>query len=184
MSEFGEDLAKILVGAFPTLFFLGRSPSTLSQKYVTHYLNFYDNRFAQSSRFLFYLFNVRQRHQVLKSMSLYVKNHPETISKFSDVISSPNFIHEVNAAMQDHPQGRQARKVMSQVSPFLKAVGSKVPYGPLERNSSMGKLISMVYRFSIPSWFITISPDEVSERGVMREIIEKLLRKIAYERNY
>jgi hypothetical protein len=131
---------------------------------MQHYLHYHDSRFAQNSRFLFYCYDTKQGQQVLTSMALYVKNHPQTFSEFAAVVGDEEFTRDLNTAVA-RPNSKTAKKVISKVSPFLRAVGSQVDYGPLQRNGSMGRMLAMIYRYGLPSFFVTTSPDEVSVRG-------------------
>ena len=61
---------------------------------------------------------------------------------------------------REHVDTPEAAQLAKELRPFIKMCGSTVPFSEAERASSLSELYSMVHMFGLPSWFITVSPDD------------------------
>lgn len=178
INEFNENQI-IMYGAFPHLFPFGRgygSTSLLNSHQTKHLLKQYSNRFSQDSRLLFTLFDQLQRHTTAQTVSMRVKNNPGSFDKFSELIQSTEFKSKVASAVKD-PNTSDAKKIVNAIIPYINLIGGKVPYGPIERSTSITKLYALTFRYGVPSIFLTIAPDDIHNILVLRLCIPSTTNK-------
>ena len=163
MYEF-TDNSELLCLAFPYLFTLGRCypyAGSLKQKYVQHLLLQYDQRFSQDHRLLFLLFNQLQRHKSSYGIHARIRSNPADIASIEEMLDKePNLFRgqppeNVMAEFESDPEFRG--RVMRLLR-FVEIGGSKVPYSPAESKSNLTRLSSMLLKYGLPSWWITLSP--------------------------
>lgn len=174
-NEFTENDV-LFYSAFPHLFPLGRgipSTGTVPEVNVKHMLNQFSNQFVKSSQLIFLLFNQKQRHQVAQSVKARVMSNPESFERFSTTIADDDFQARLTRAAEN-PAGPEARQVLRETLPFMKLCGGKVAYSPIERNESITNLYALVQRFSIPSFFLTLSQDDVHSPMTVRMCIPSI----------
>lgn len=132
INEFTEN-DRLILGSFPHLFILGcgvPKSSSSSKKLHSHYLNQFTGAMAKSSSFVFLLSN-QLRRNATQSVSLRVKNTPETFGKFGNLVKSTTFKRKVKRAMKN-PDGSDAHGVLKAIDPYIQMYGKDVPYRPME----------------------------------------------------
>jgi hypothetical protein len=171
LNEFGDN-KRLFAGAFPELFLtgpdaIGGPRGSLSDKVIHHMLHQFTGVFGRQARFLFTILDQKRRHAVTRIVSSRVKNNPDSLVKFGEIIDSDWFGTLLESALKD-PTGGDARKVLKIVSPHLRLIGRDVPYGPIERKQVAFKLYAMVHRYGLPSMFLTLAPDDQRNPNVLR----------------
>jgi hypothetical protein len=163
MNEFVAN-RDLLYGAFPHLFplrtGLGNRGGSVSCKLVRHMLLQFHGQFARDHLFIFTMFNQRQRHAAARAVAARVHNKPSSFAAFAAVVSAPSFLEQLDRATAE-PDGEDAKTVLRLLGPHIRAAGGAVPYGPVMRANALSQLYAMVHRFGVPSFFVTISPDDV-----------------------
>ncbi|KAI9551001.1 hypothetical protein GHT06_005557 [Daphnia sinensis] len=163
MCEFeGND--RLLYSAFPFLFLLGsglRKPGSVAHRDCRHMLLQLTCNFATCHRFLFCLFDQLQRHAAARAVSARFKNNPESLEKLQAWVADPTFLQDLARAARN-PQHKSARALVARVTPHIKTTSSTVPYSSAQRKASMQHLYALAQHFSMPSLFLTYTPDFAS----------------------
>ena len=163
-----EFTGNVILNGFPYLFLHGtgapRGPDDSSTRRL---LLWHDNRFAIDQRFVFYLYNMKQRWAAAQGVSAKVKSDRSAIESFNELISEQNFESRLQNAVH-HPMSPDARRLMSCVQPLLSASGQRVPFGPAERSSTIARMCALVHFAGLPLWFWTISPSDVDNLLALR----------------
>jgi len=139
--------------------------ATLYDTDARHLLLQYSNAFASETSLLFVLANQKQRHSVLKSVGARVNMN--SFDAFKSFVAEPDFATKLKAAI-DHPRGQEAKEIQQRILPMLSLTGRYVPRGKLERASLVGQLLGMHRRYGPPSYFLTISPDDIRQPTCIR----------------
>lgn len=78
-----------------------------------------------------------------------------------------------------NPASEDAIEINRKFNPYLKMIAPMVPYSEAERNANLTKLYSLIYTFGLPTFWITISPDDafstLSIRLARTDLLGKLL---------
>ena len=173
-SEFSGN-GRRLMEAFWYLFPLQRGlqafEGTIPTYRTKHLMQHLSNRFQRDAGLVFVLANQVQRHTVLKSTNMVVRQ-PRAI-EFVHLANDPAFLDKLKEAYEK-PRSKTAREVMRKILPLLASSARPVPWGAIERGSCIGKLVAMIRRFGPPSLFLTIKPDDVHDPLTIRLTIEHL----------
>ena len=152
---------KHLMEGFWYLFLMGRGlerfEGSINASATRHLMLQFTNRFQSDSGFVLVLANQLQRHTVLRSVSMLVKN--EQSVEFVEYANDPQLRVELEEAASD-VKGPMARKVMRKILPLVAIASRPVPWGAVECGSCIGKLLAMMRRYGPISLFLTMAPDD------------------------
>ena len=59
------------------------------------------------------------------------------------------------------PHGKAAAAFVATMAPFIKLIGAKLPYSPASQAIHLSEIYALVYRFGVPTVYVTISPDDI-----------------------
>ena len=170
MCEF-TDMQALLVGAFPNVFMLGRTypqKNLLSPQEMEHLLLQHTNAAATNRELLFYLFDCKARHRVIKNLATKVKKDPGAFNSYAKLINSVEFKELVKEANQD-PSSKAASQVMQQVLPVL-AFGARnnMMSGVAGDTTILTEGMCMAKRYGPNKTLVTVTPDDINTPGVLR----------------
>ena len=164
VNEF-EDMHELLVSAFPSVFMLGKSypkKSLLDPHQMEHLLLQHTHAAATNKELLFYLFDCKSRHRVIKNLAAKVRKNPTAFNDYAKLVTSQKFREQVCKAAAD-PSSDAAKSVMRMVLPVL-AFGS--------RNSTVSNIagdttmhahgMAMAKRYGPNTSLVTVTPDDVN----------------------
>lgn len=150
---------------FPHLFLLGKFGNSvtgtggLPMKFVDHLLHQKSVHFAHDSRFIFAVFNQKQRHAVAKQVSLRAIANKIKMIKLGEFLKAPEAAKIIEEAFKNN-KGPEAKQLLCMLQPFIRIIGANVDYSPMERSHAITDLYSYVQYFGTPSVFLTIAPDD------------------------
>ncbi|MCP3876259.1 MAG: hypothetical protein GY699_24340, partial [Desulfobacteraceae bacterium] len=121
------------------------------------WLQFYDRRAAEEIELIFYLFDQSLRHKRNEVVSWQINQKGQREQKFIKLCNDPKFKKMLERAIK-YPGGKTAKRIKRIILPLIKITDCKVPWTPLERADTLGKLYSLMHFFNIGTHFITISP--------------------------
>jgi len=160
-----------LVAGFPHVCLLGtaynKKSCNLSESDCLHLLMQYTNIPATCKLLIFYLFDIKRRHQNICGMSAKVKGDSVAFNKFVSEFSSSNFQDRLRRGVKN-PSGNDAKYVLSKLMPVLVTAGKHTTLGSLERNSSVGEMLAMIRRRGSSFCFLTCTVDDVHNPNVLR----------------
>ena len=155
---------ELLYGAFPWLFLFGKGlcgSGPVPRTHTKYLLQHFNKRFARDHNFIFLLFNQLQRHAASSICSARVYSASRGIQNFINTLNSNNFDQKLADAVRD-PTCNASRIFLRKLLPNVKTCGSKVPFGPVEREESKYKLYAMIQHFGNPPFFLTLTPNEIN----------------------
>jgi len=148
-NEFIEN-DSLLLFSFPHLFLRGQGikpKKALDSRFTRHLLTQHDGRFAKDSKFMFTLFNQRQRHTLCKETTARIRKGSDgTFKNVLAMINNPDFDQNLQNAIKD-PESAESKSLISRLQTMLKLGGMKVPFSPAERASAHSKISSMISHF-------------------------------------
>lgn len=62
----------------------------------------------------------------------------------------------------ENPSTEESKDLIKKLENLIAIGNSKIPFSEAERKASMKKLYALVDCFSLPNWFLTISPDDIN----------------------
>ncbi|KAJ9438294.1 hypothetical protein DIPPA_04784 [Diplonema papillatum] len=147
---------------FPTLF-LGDvdcvTSQPLDEKVVRRLLLFGDGRFGRCARLLFYLYDMRQRHELCRASAARFRTRPDEAGRFVEVLNSERFKEALGHPDRADPESRASKYIASRLLPFLATSGcANTAFNPLRRRAAKGEMLAETGLRGVPSWFVTISP--------------------------
>ena len=157
---------------YPTLYPYGiggfeniqRTTRVSMKRHVKHLFNLSDRRFQEHYSFLFTVFNILQRRQLLLHSSLKVKqrNFRSVAHSFASV--SPEAVHRVTECVargdwtsSNSNEERQVLNLMKEVN----VVTSNVPGSAASRIAMRNELRALMMDKGLPSFYVTINPADV-----------------------
>ena len=165
VNEFTGD---VILNGFPYLFLHGTgAPKHPDDARVHHMLLWHDGRFATDQRFVFYVYNMKQRWAAAQGVSAKVKSDRSAVESFNELITEPDFHRRLQNAVQ-HPSTPDARRLTKALKPLLSTSGQRVPFGPAERSATITRMCALVHYAGLPMWFWTISPSDVDNLLALR----------------
>jgi hypothetical protein len=168
-NEFTQ-MNELILTSFPFLFCLGTGwdkKASVDMKYIRHLLLQHDQRFSQSMEFVFYICNVIQRHAMLKEVKAKAVSNQGSFQDLLAFANDPN-IEMILSDCVKEPESENAKKYFKLLNNVLQFGNSKVPCSTQERSSALSKLYSMIWKMGLPSWFISISPDDTRHLLIVR----------------
>lgn len=142
---------ELLLWSFPYLFLRGEGvkPGTgsLHARHVKHLLRQHDGRFATDCKFLFTLFNQKQRHAVCRKVKARGRRGVDgTFDALIQTINDEGFEKKLDAALAD-PQNPESKKLVAQMQRLVKTGSMKIPFSAAERKSAGSEIYSMILLF-------------------------------------
>jgi hypothetical protein len=168
LTEFEEN-ATIITCGFPDLFFLGKGvdrKGSVSASTRAHWLHHHSMRFEKNPQLLFLMFNQLQRHEACRQVSASVSSNPVHVKKLQELLARPDFVEVATAALEDR-ECQEGKALLRQIEKLIQMSGKAIPYSAMERKSAISQLYSLVQFYGLPSWFVTVSPDDTNSRIVM-----------------
>ena len=153
-----------LYESFPWLFIFGKglpSSGPLSNHISRRLLLHFNKGFSHEAKLIFLLFNQLQRHSASRMCSAKMYSRKVGVRKFIDTINEPHFDADMAAAIRN-PNNRRSKAFLNKLLPNIKSSGHRVPFGPIERQESKYKLYSMCHFFNVPSFFLTVTPNDIN----------------------
>lgn len=172
ISEFeeGTDYERMMSVTFPHVFMLGRwykkHPGRLSQKMRHHLLHQFTLTPAQDRRLLAYLFDKKQRIEVLDGVKAYVGGTRRSLEVIEELLDNLDERKRLERACK-HPTSPGSRELLNKYMPHLRFASKDVSYGAAEGAKFQWRAMEMNKRFSCPNCFLTISPTTLDNpRGI------------------
>jgi hypothetical protein len=162
INEF-ENNDLLLTQAFPWLYLFGKGvpkSSTMPRPYTKAVLNHYNRSFSKDHKFIFLLFDQMRRHIAAQAAKARLYSQNQNITQFVEFVNEPGFANDLDFAVKT-PESKEAKKILAKLLPNIKMAGGNVPFGPLERQQSKYNLFAMLHRFGVPTFFLTITPNEI-----------------------
>ena len=170
MNEF-EDMQELLVGAFPQVFMLGQtyeSNSLLNNVQMEHLLMQYTNAAATCRELLFYLFDCKSRHNVIRNMAAKVRKDPAAFTTYAEMVRDSNFQQLIRDAKMD-PLSDAASEVLRKVLPVLSfGARDNTMSGLVGDPQSLSHSLAMAKRYGNISSLFTATPDDVNNPTSLR----------------
>lgn len=157
---------------FPTLYPYGvggfedsrRSVKVSLKRHAAHLLTWHDKRFQEHATFMFIVFNILQRREVLLRSSLKVKKNSfaRVASEFSKVPLTA--VSSVCAKLAENdfsaPMTKDELTVMSLMKE-VNLVTSSVPGSSSSRVNMRNQLRATMLEHGLPSFYLTVNPADV-----------------------
>ena len=163
LSEF-DDMQELLTGAFPQVFMLGKTydqSSLLKPDQMEHLLMQYTNAAATCRELLFYLFDCKNRHNVIHNFASKVRKDPHAFAEYARLVRNEEFQKKIILAKQD-PTSAVAKEVLRTVLPVL-SFGTRASIaGALGDTTSLSRAMAMAKRYGPASTMLTITPDDIN----------------------
>lgn len=125
-----------------------------------------DRKFGTNHNFIFVLFNQFLRHQASRKISIAFKNNPESIRAIADIVEADDFQRSIDIAFKNN-DGDESKLLLKKFLPHIRATSSSLPFSASERKSCLSKLIAYIRHFGNPSYFITVSPNDLGSRLIL-----------------
>jgi len=155
-----ENLRDILLGGFPWLFSRWNAPKhTLDKQQMRALLMRKCSPVATDAGFIFFLCDMIMRRSVSEEVAVAVKGNPEQLARFERLLGAKDFDTALDKAIKD-PQSKEARVIQSQVLAFVQSCTKNLNFSPGKRAACKGPLYSMYRRYGLPSFWVTISPND------------------------
>ena len=90
--------------------------------YVQHLMSFYDGRFGGCEKFVSYLFDQMQRHELCRVVASLGRKTPEMFEKIGHLINNAEFLKELEEARAD-PEGEEANALVKELTSILVLIG-------------------------------------------------------------
>ena len=163
LSEF-HDLPELLTGAWPDVFMFGTTwcqKGSITKQQVEHLLRQHTNAAACSSDLLYYLYDVKERHQVIRNFNTKIRKDPTAFRKFANLVVSDKFQNKLKQAVQD-PESVEANQVLKIILPILSFGGRNTVAGVLNDITSLERAMAVAKRHGPPTHMLTVTPDDVN----------------------
>ena len=167
ISEFDEN-DKMLAGAFPHLFLLGKGlpQREMNQTFLKHCFKYYDGRF-DDPMWIATAFNQKQRHACIRNTARIAAGNPALFEMLGTLANSAHFKQKLIQAI-DHPESQEAKRLNAKICRIFALVGKTIPFSPFERACTRPMLAAMRLRYSTSFLFHTGSPPEFEDLMILR----------------
>ena len=159
INEF-TDMHNLLVGAFPQVFLFGKSytknPSLPLPSELEHLLLQYTAAAATTRELLFYLFDCKSCHIILRNIAAKVRKDPLAFQAYAKLVHSDEFKEKIIQAAAD-PDGPVAKEVLKIVVPVLNFGSHNTILGGLGDTTSLSRAIAMALRYGPATTMLTIT---------------------------
>ena len=144
MNDFIENDV-IMYGSFPLSFPLGtglKKGGTINKYQSVHLLKQWHQELS-GPRIVFHMFETWRRHVTAQTVTRRVKNTPDSLKQFGELIHSEEFQESLLRA-QKYPTGDEAKEVLLKVQSILSSDATKVSYSPSERAHAAVEIINII----------------------------------------
>ena len=164
---------KMLAGAFPHLFLLGKGPPqrNLTPSFLEHCFKYYDGWF-DDLLWIATAFNQKQRHAFIRKTARVSSGNAALFELLGRLANSKDFKEKLLSA-RDNPDSEEAKKLNAKICRIFSLVGRAIPFSPFERACTRPMLAAMRIRFSTSLLFHTGSPPEFEDLMVLRVALIK-----------
>lgn len=166
-----EDNHLIYGGTFPNAFVLGMpekfKSGPLPHRLLRRLLLAYTSGFERTPNFIFLAFNQLQLAACSRAVAYEAKSNSKHLAELKNLLESPGFDDDLANAISE-PEGPVAKKLLRTITPLLRVVGRKIPYGPLERKSELPDVYAMQQRFGCHTDWVTYSQLSSTQPLVIR----------------
>jgi len=145
----------------------GNRGPTLFNNEIRHLILQYTTAAACNRPLLFQLFESKWRHGVIGGMHAKVASNPEGFEQFAKEFASEEFHGKMKAAVEN-PNGKDAKYVLSKLSPLLTFAGRKSVFGAFERRESASQILALGRRFGCAPNFLTFGIDDINHPNAIR----------------
>ena len=160
-----------IIGLLPQAFLLGqgvrKGAGSLSQREIEHLFMQFDGRFAHSTPLIFTLFNQKQRHAACSNVAFRVRTEHKLLSRFRDITNADDFHSRLDTALK-HPNAKDTHTLAAKLLACIRITGQSIPYSQMERESAMGRMMSLIHYAGPFSLFITIAPADMDQPLMIR----------------
>ncbi len=124
-----------MVAVFPNVFMMGTAYKKyvikINKKDCVHLLMKFTAIPSLCKMLIFYLFDLKQRHQNIRGMAEKVTGDPEAFGSFIEEFSSEEFQDLLQYAVA-HPESKDAKYILNKLMPVLKTAGKHTMFGSVE----------------------------------------------------
>ena len=124
---------------------------------VKHLLRFHDQRFAESSMLLFFLYSQRVRHEAARLSVARVRGNTSQVQAYIDLVNESGFIARLQSAIAE-PDGDDARHLTRVLQPALMWTSGRMPWFPASRKKVYPLLVANALLYGHAALFVTNSP--------------------------
>jgi len=173
LDDFEKD-DRNLSTSFPQVFMLGRAysrqPGRLSSDQRTHLLNQFHMVPSKDRRLLGFLFDIRQRSQVMDGVKAHVEGSRDSIVHITGLLKRPEERAKLKHAIQN-PNTGSAKKILNKYLKHLIFSSKSVNYGVLEGSKLRHCILGSSNRYSAPTTFLTLSPGTIDNPRSIRAAV-------------
>jgi hypothetical protein len=173
--EFEEgNVRKIFIVQFANLFFLGQGLEKvkvdLSPRMKLHLMRYYDNRFSNCPQFMFLMGDMTERHEVARNGVGKLMHSKTTMDLIKSNFLDGSIVQRLDDA-ERNPNSPDAKQLIKMLEQVIKVMSSNIEFTPAARSSVLQNIYGHVFRFGIPNYFITISPDDSYDLDAIRRAL-------------
>ena len=106
---------------------------------------------------MFMIGNMLGRRNTSRAVSVRVRNNPQTIKTFMNLVAEPTFTEQLGEAIRQ-PESANAKRITGIVQRTTSMAGGQVPWSSEERQSAPPRLLALFAYHGAPSVFVTIAP--------------------------
>ena len=140
----------------------------MNPKEMRHLLLQYTNAAATDRELLFYLFDCKSRHTVMRSLATKIRKDPNAFRAYADLIADDIFKSHITEAAK-HPDSKVAKEVLKTVLPVLTFAGrNTMVANMLGDTSSLAQAMAMSKRYGPITAMLTGTPDDINNPTSLR----------------
>ena len=154
---------------FPLAQGLGASRGPIPPRDVRHWhLTHYSNRPGTDELLQAYVHNAKLRADNAKETAAVVHTDPMPMRTFRAEVEAKTFPADL-AESRQNPTSRKAKALLHRMSPLIKLVGSRIPFGPFQRTTQgMTQVVALSRWKDAPTMYYTIAPNETHSTIIAR----------------
>lgn len=164
-------MPQILSGAFPNEFPFGVSledlggPASLKKRVLRRLTRLYDGRVSHNYHLLVYLGNMILRHASIGATSTKVEL--DCSKHVVELLNQPEWNERASRIIKN-PEGKEAKDLVKEISPWVRLAGRKVPFSAMERLTAAYHFYALYHHFGPCSHFITLAPKTLTNQLMLR----------------
>ena len=159
------------VTSFPHVFLFGkgygRLPANLSKQQIHHLLHQFTLVPSQDRTLLGYLFDVRQRANVIRGVNTYVEGNQTALKELARLLEDPEERKRLKEAIKT-PHMSTSKAVLKKYLVHLRFAGKDVPYGAMQGTRFKHRAFGLCRRFGPSTTFLTLSPSNQDNARAVR----------------
>ena len=176
IDEFNE-MEELLTSAFPNVFLLGKAygkKSLMSPAEMEHLLLQHTRAAATDRELLFYLFDCKSRHSIIRNFAAKVRKDPEAFAQFAALVRDKAFQEDIKYAAAN-PDSDTAERVLRTVRQVL-SVGARGHFlaGSLGDTTSVSRAMACARRYGGAFTMVTGTPDDINNPTSLRLALKQL----------